>query len=199
MAREKEIYFKHQFEQTYDMWSDLSDQEIESVEGVCISEKFSSYRTIKIDMRYNAHEAIRQLEKLAKPAVPTAKESRSIQARWLQSPEGIMKINQWIKHKYGRWLRIKLNHRAAEQDISVVRREPLPPIDDYKINSIKCPKENGGCGRDDTWRVALDRQAERFILDCTSCGYRHSFPLDVSKLTQYFTGPVDESGEAIRR
>lgn len=82
MAREKDIYFKHAFEQTYDMWSDLSDQAIESVEGVCISEKFGSYRTIKIDMRYNAHKAIRQLKKLAKLVPPPNKAS----ARSLSPP-----------------------------------------------------------------------------------------------------------------
>ncbi|KKN10562.1 hypothetical protein LCGC14_1035500 [marine sediment metagenome] len=66
------------------------------------------------------------------------------------------------------------------------------------INSIKCPTDNGGCGKDDNWRVALDRKTGRIVLDCGSCSYRHSFPLDISKLTQRFTGPIDENGQVIR-
>lgn len=67
-----------------------------------------------------------------------------------------------------------------------------------RIDSLKCPTKNGGCGQDNAWRVALDRSRERFILDCTNCGYRHSFPLAVSKLSELYTGPIDESGEPVR-
>jgi hypothetical protein len=63
--KEKQICFKHLFDQVYDVWSDLSDQEIESVEGVIVSEKFSGYRTIEIDMRYCPHSAMKELKSLA--------------------------------------------------------------------------------------------------------------------------------------
>ena len=66
------------------------------------------------------------------------------------------------------------------------------------INSIRCPTDNGGCGKNDNWRVALDHKSSRIILDCSSCNYRHSFPLDVGKLTLCFTGPVDEAGAVVR-
>jgi hypothetical protein len=69
-----------------------------------------------------------------------------------------------------------------------------------EVKSIRCPKASGGCGRDDSWRIALDSAAKRLIADCTICGYRHSFPLAITmltKVTEQFE-PLDESGEVIR-
>lgn len=65
------------------------------------------------------------------------------------------------------------------------------------INTVRCPKENGGCGHDDVWRVGLDRELERITLDCMHCNYRHSFPLNVRRLNAVYTGPTDETGEAV--
>ena len=35
----KSIHFEHQYKQTYQVWCDLSDEEIEYVEGVTVVEK----------------------------------------------------------------------------------------------------------------------------------------------------------------
>jgi hypothetical protein len=66
------------------------------------------------------------------------------------------------------------------------------------LNSIRCPEQNGGCGEDGAWRVALDRLNERVIADCQACGnYRVSLPLDMSQLFSAYTGPLDETGESV--
>jgi hypothetical protein len=66
-----------------------------------------------------------------------------------------------------------------------------------QVNSLKCPTDNGGCGADDSWRVALDRDNRRVILDCARCSYRISLPLVVAGLSESFTGPLDERGVAV--
>ncbi len=66
------------------------------------------------------------------------------------------------------------------------------------LPSLLCPKENGGCGYW-AWQVTLDRANKRVILDCANCGYRTSLPLDMGRLNDGFTGPLDESGAVVKR
>ncbi len=65
------------------------------------------------------------------------------------------------------------------------------------IPTVRCPKDNGGCGRDDKWRVGLDRGLARITLDCMNCNYRYSFPLDTERLREMYTGPLDETGKRV--
>lgn len=62
------------------------------------------------------------------------------------------------------------------------------------ILALRCPEANGGCGRQSGWFVAIDETGRRVIADCVSCHYRMSFPLDISKLTDALTGPLDKTG-----
>lgn len=39
------------------------------------------------------------------------------------------------------------------------------------LSSLKCPKENGGCGQSNMWCATLDRESNRIILNCTNCKY----------------------------
>lgn len=68
-----------------------------------------------------------------------------------------------------------------------------------KIASLKCPKENSGCGQSGKWRIAVDREWKRLALECTKCGYRMSFPLDLERMSEWYTGPLDETGKSIQQ
>ena len=66
------------------------------------------------------------------------------------------------------------------------------------IPSMRCPKENGGCGEDGKHSVAIDRSSGRIAIDC-QCGYRTSLPLDPTKMTvRWGLGPLDETGPEVK-
>jgi len=65
------------------------------------------------------------------------------------------------------------------------------------MKGLVCPIANGGCGGWQ-WYVAVDRFAKRIVADCIVCDYRISLPLDLDALTEFRTGPLDESGPEIR-
>ena len=70
------------------------------------------------------------------------------------------------------------------------------------IRSYRCPKKNGGCGKDDRWIVVLDDQGlppdwPRLICECGACGYRMSFPLSTDE-TGPWTGPIDITGRPVK-
>lgn len=67
------------------------------------------------------------------------------------------------------------------------------------LHRLKCPVENGGCGLEDGWKVAIDREARRIVLDCAACEYRISLPLERERLSDLFSGPLDESGTRATR
>jgi hypothetical protein len=71
------------------------------------------------------------------------------------------------------------------------------------IPSMKCPTTNGGCGKEDGFRVAVDRGSHRVIVDC-QCGHRISLPLDTGALNSVSiyksmvgAGILDETGEGV--
>lgn len=64
------------------------------------------------------------------------------------------------------------------------------------MNSLRCPKENGGCGADNCWRIAI--ATERFILECTNCNsYRISLHRKFQDYPNFYSGPLDETGEEV--
>lgn len=66
MAKKKAaIVFEHQFRQTYIVWSDLTNTELKGVDGVSVVEELTDYKTISIDMRYDAMEVLRELREIA--------------------------------------------------------------------------------------------------------------------------------------
>lgn len=65
------------------------------------------------------------------------------------------------------------------------------------MNYLKCPKSNGGCGKQDNFNIAISRTADRLIIDC-NCGYRFSVPIRNEDLKKY-TGPIDATGEKVKR
>jgi len=67
------------------------------------------------------------------------------------------------------------------------------------MKSIKCPKENGGCGSDHSWRVAMNQRYKRLEMECCKCGYRTGFFLDMDKLSEHYHGPLDETGKEFKR
>ena len=71
------------------------------------------------------------------------------------------------------------------------------------VRSYRCPKKNGGCGRDDAFIIALDDQGPspkwpRLICDCSNCGHRMSFPLSTEE-TGPWTGPIDATGRSVKK
>lgn len=65
----------------------------------------------------------------------------------------------------------------------------------YKeMHNLLCPIKNGGCGNDN-FITTIDRKNKRIILDCPKCEYRISLPLNLDKLNNIFTGPLDENGK----
>ncbi len=66
------------------------------------------------------------------------------------------------------------------------------------IRSYRCPKKNGGCGKDDRWTIALqDTPEPQLVCVCQNCNYRMFFPLSENKIEPW-TGPIDMTGRAIR-
>ncbi len=67
------------------------------------------------------------------------------------------------------------------------------------IRSYRCPKKNGGCGKDDRWTIALREMPVPVLMCvCQNCEYRMNFPLSTSQIAAW-TGPIDVTGKGIKK
>ena len=67
----------------------------------------------------------------------------------------------------------------------------------FSIRALKCPVKDKGCGAGDEWMVALNRENNNIIVECSNCGYRYSFPTDVEKVIDTYSGRLNERGLAL--
>ena len=65
------------------------------------------------------------------------------------------------------------------------------------IRALKCPINDKGCGAGDEWMLALDRKNNNIVVECSSCGYRYSFPTDAEKVFNTYSGRLNETGPTI--
>lgn len=63
-----------------------------------------------------------------------------------------------------------------------------------KVRALKCPIKDKGCGAGDEWMVAIDRENNNIIAECSNCGYRYTFLTDTEKSIKTYSGRLNETG-----
>jgi len=107
------------------------------------------------------------------------------------------KMNRWFKNfQYG----LMATANNIEPLIKAFNKADIHrQILAVKMKYLKCPKENGGCGEQDKFKIAIDRLGKRIAVDC-KCGYRFSLPIipDEKEIKKY-SGYLDETGDEAKR